>query len=1047
MRKTLFPIVPMLLSSLVLLSCDKDSSNGPATVSDQPGGTEDQAVSARPTASNERFMTTVQLAEPALLDSRSMVAGELSEAAIEKVTAEHALFKEKLSFISPDIEIIYEYKYVLNGFSIVVPSKYAERLSDVVDSMGGLSFKPMQFQRVTAAEEEAALANSWGEVDSVGFIGAKQAHETFNIKGEGISVGVIDTGIDYTHKMFGGAGTPEIYAENDPSTIADDFPTAKVVGGYDFVGAGFNSASPDLAQQIPSPDPDPLDESGHGTHVAGTVAGIGDGVNTYSGVAPAATLHALKVFGRNGSTNDSVVIAALEYAADPNNDFDLSDRLDVVNLSLGGGYGAPNGLYDIAVKNLANGGTISVIAAGNSGDTEFIVGSPSTSAESISVAASVDAMDHNWREPASEIIFGEESELVAVAVGSINPPIEGFEEAVKLVDMGLATAPADQALAEALNGNFALIQRGENPFCEKGQYAQDAGAKGFVVYTNDDEDPITMGGECALDIPGVMISKAEGEKILASLAETEVKIALDSGKFFEFPERIDQITGFSSRGPRSIDALLKPEVSAPGQAIVSAAVGGGDAGIRLSGTSMAAPHIAGVAALIRQQYPNSSVAEVKSRMMNTAIPLTTEDGEPYPLSRQGAGRIDTLAAIQTGLAFTPAAVSFGNVSVVEKKSLAFRFEVTNAGFEKATFNLGSMMISPEWMLQLPRSITLAEDETRTIYGNAIVNPAFNAEKRSELDAYIQIYREGNLINQVAVHSLRHRASNLKVEEFSIAAGSGAEAVGAEGSVRITNEGAAAGRAFPFNLISEDERQDINARSTDLSFCDLESTGYRISNVVLNGEQKTLLEIAFKLYNPLTNWFFCQPTALIDTNADGEADYEVFGGAVNSYSTQLDAPDEAFSILANAKEMQSIRQVYDSSYNPASVLDFKDAILSVAPFNTYEFSTFATLAIDLSTVPGNWRGIRIKPGVLDNRLGSGGDDFISDYAEVFIDPFESSFFDFDANLTIGAYDYELSRVTKGANNRRMIVYYPDNPATIAIGSEDLQSEIIEPEFRF
>ena len=171
------------------------------------------------------------------------------------------------------------------------------------------------------------------------------------------------------------------------------------------LGLSLISGSLDFDTQVPKPDPDPLDESGHGTHVAGTVAGIGDGINTYNGVAPGATLHALKVFGISGSTTDSVVIAAMEYAADPNKDLDSSDRLDVVNLSLGGGYGSPNSLYDVAVKNLANGGTISVIAAGNSGDSPFIVGSPSTAAEALSVAASVDAMDHNWKSPAIRSIL------------------------------------------------------------------------------------------------------------------------------------------------------------------------------------------------------------------------------------------------------------------------------------------------------------------------------------------------------------------------------------------------------------------------------------------------------------------------------------------------------------------------------------------------------------------------------------------------------------------------------------------------------------------
>ena len=87
--------------------------------------------------------------------------------------------------------------------------------------------------------------NSWGEVDSSAFINAVAAQQKYSIDGQGISVGIIDTGIDYTHKMFGGEGTIEVYDANDPKIISEDFPTVKVVGGYDFVGAQFNSGSLD----------------------------------------------------------------------------------------------------------------------------------------------------------------------------------------------------------------------------------------------------------------------------------------------------------------------------------------------------------------------------------------------------------------------------------------------------------------------------------------------------------------------------------------------------------------------------------------------------------------------------------------------------------------------------------------------------------------------------------------------------------------------------------------------------------------------------------
>src|SRR5690606_6751204 len=172
--------------------------------------------------------------------------------------------------------------------------------------------------------------------------------------GQGVTVGIIDNGIDYTHAMVGGLGTADAFTGNDPAVVEDgSFPTAKVVGGIDLVVKEYNSGAPDFEKHIPFPDQDPIDEGGHGTHVGGTVAGLGDGVNTYDGVAPGALLHAIKVFGADGSTGDSVIIAALEYAADPDGDLDPADQLNVVNLSLGSSFGTPHILYSDAMKTLA----------------------------------------------------------------------------------------------------------------------------------------------------------------------------------------------------------------------------------------------------------------------------------------------------------------------------------------------------------------------------------------------------------------------------------------------------------------------------------------------------------------------------------------------------------------------------------------------------------------------------------------------------------------------------------------------------------------------
>ena len=229
--------------------------------------------------------------------------------------------------------------------------------------------------------------------------------------GDGMRIGIIDDGIDYTHADFGGPGTEGSYASIDRTRIDPNFyPTGKVVGGFDFVGDDYDAsgaAGPDAL--TPRPDPNPLACGDHGTHVAGTTAGYGvnaDGstfrgdyrtldaaalnaLRIGPGTAPKAALYALKVFGCAGSTD--VVAQALDWSLDPNGDGDFSDRLDVVNLSLGSDYGAPDDPDNLFVRKLGQHEVLPVTSAGNGGDLYDIGGSPGNTPEALTVASSRDS--------------------------------------------------------------------------------------------------------------------------------------------------------------------------------------------------------------------------------------------------------------------------------------------------------------------------------------------------------------------------------------------------------------------------------------------------------------------------------------------------------------------------------------------------------------------------------------------------------------------------------------------------------------------------------
>ena len=237
---------------------------------------------------------------------------------------------------------------------------------------------------------------------SVPFIGTTNVWNRGKLSatGKGVRIGIIDSGIDYNHAMFGGSGDVADYTKNNPARIeSGTFPTEKVAGGYDFAGDEYDGT------QTPRADSDPLDceENGHGSHVAGIAAGMGVLTNglPYSGsygkelnmgkfligpgVAPEAKLYARKVCGCKGTTG--LWMDAMEWAADPDADGDLSDRLDVVNLSLGHSYTHPE-FENNAGARLSKLGCVVVRAAGNSGNNFYTLMSYDDS--EITVANSMD---------------------------------------------------------------------------------------------------------------------------------------------------------------------------------------------------------------------------------------------------------------------------------------------------------------------------------------------------------------------------------------------------------------------------------------------------------------------------------------------------------------------------------------------------------------------------------------------------------------------------------------------------------------------------------
>ena len=489
--------------------------------------------------------------------------------------------------------------------------------------------------------------------------------------GAGVTIGVIDTGIDYTHADFGGPGTKQAYATaHANSAKAPNYPdTDKVAGGHDFVGDGYN---PDLLQDdtvgfdeaiaaaSPHPDTNPLDCDGHGSHVSGSAAGYGVAANhaTYAGpwngttpfatmdigpgMAPQATLYGLKVFGCEGSTE--IVAEALDWAADPNGDGDLSDHLDVVNMSLGSDFGSPDDPDSVAANNAVKAGITVVASMGNSGDVFEVGGSPGDATGVIAVAASDDATD---------TVDGLAASIDGVtAPGSPLPALrsDAYAWASKpgVTDARVATvsanwtsgslgstnadgcAPFSAAQKSRVVGKVALLMWDDDDSTRRcgsaarSGNAADAGAIGAVL--GSDAARFTAGIIGDPRIP-VMIANGTGTQTLKDAVDlgkvvrvtmtndlrSSVKLDWSGGS----DDPTDQIAGFSSRGVATAHGF-KPDVAAPGVSVFSAAVGTGNEGIAESGTSMASPHTAGLAALVVAGHPGWRPEQVKAAIMNTA---------------------------------------------------------------------------------------------------------------------------------------------------------------------------------------------------------------------------------------------------------------------------------------------------------------------------------------------------------------------------------------------------------------------------------------------
>jgi subtilisin family serine protease len=723
------------------------------------------------------------------------------------------------------------------------------------------------------------------------YIKAAPVNESGNTAA-GQKVAVLDTGIDYTHKIFGGEGTVEAYeaAQADPASVS--WPQGQVVGGFDYIR---NDADPiENDQDFPGSDDG---YTSHGTSVSHSVTGI----------APDVELLVYSVCG--GGCPFAAQMNALEASMDPNGDGDLSDRADVINMSLGGEFGdtyTEDGTQYL-IQRAVRLGTNMVISAGNDGDHPFRIGGPSTTPNALSVGA----MTHPTLEQsvASGTLAGED---VVVQPASFGP--QGTVE--MSIVLGDVVYPDDTTIQNGCNGaddagnptnpyadldftdKTVLIDRGACAFTEKVLNAQAQGAA-FVIIANNNEDgtPAPMGGSSdAVTIRSIGVNFATGTAIKDAIKAVS-KDTLDFK--VEMFNVAGAVAGFSSRGP-SMDGLLKPEITAPGTSIMVAATGTQDKLAPATGTSFSGPITAGAVALVREARPELSAHEVKAILMNTADlnvtvdPTTLNPDSPLaPISLIGAGLVDVEKAIASptvAMVHHPefdtkqAALSFGFDVLDEVTSYTKTVEVNNHSGEDRMYELsmnaryandagtGALTWDYPSELKVPANSSVEFEVTVTIDPARLpewflVNPQSADELVPRADALTLAEFDGALVfNDLFAPGTNNLQLVYHVLPKAFVGGElDMVAMGNEKVVKVTNTGYESLRLNAEMLVGSSDSTDapfnVKAASTNLYAVDSCTSGIMLTATMqLAGELTHLRQAGYEF--------------MFDTDNDGVYDFGI-----------------------------------------------------------------------------------------------------------------------------------------------------------------------------
>lgn len=631
----------------------------------------------------------------------------------QQMASTQSVFAQALLERLPQTAIEYTYQVAFHGAALRVPAADAAAL-DALRALPGveavfeeLAYEPALYETLDALGAPAL----WTKVGG-------RSHA-----GESVRVALLDSGIASAHPMFDPSGLayPPGFPKGDPAAV-----TPKVIVARAF----FRPGDPPLpGDETPLPGPN---GSGHGTHLAGIVAGVPisatwpSGAGEISGLAPRAQLMNYRLFYPSASGGPEraytgEILLAIEQA--------ILDGADIIlaawsSMASRLPYATPEAE---ALAAAMDAGIVVVTAAGNDGPA---YGSASRLPGGIPRVITVGAQG----QPYGKALFGPV--IITTRLG----PLE-LRDVSAVAGNGSPTACAPLP-ANSLTGKAALIMRGGCPFADKAYHAQQAGAA--LALISNTQDSVTemacTGAHCGagvITIPTAMISLGLGSTLrewLASSSPVTPTLTLDPvGRVVSHNPA--WVSPSSGRGP-AFASWLKPDLLAPGQAVISAYYDGSDPSRQfapLSGSSVAAAHAAGAAALLKQQHPDWDHDRVRAALMASAR-LEDADGAPSPLSilDSGAGMLDLARLAEATLSFHPPSLSLAHLLAGEAREI--EMAVSDARTSGAAREFAVSLESDtalQWMA--PITLTLQPGETVSITLQLTVTPsALSGDKQALL---------------------------------------------------------------------------------------------------------------------------------------------------------------------------------------------------------------------------------------------------------------------------------------------------------------------------